>query len=127
MDLIIDWHEGLFREFQLVLGLGFGGVVLLAPEGKLFIHGIDIIVDKLDALAQRGSVLADTLNHALDKLQLFVSQVTTGTNDLFRSFLLLFAAQFAQTDLILSFLFLFCLFLNHHFVLSLCLDALDVL
>jgi hypothetical protein len=109
------------------LRFGLGGVVLLAPESKLLVHGIHIVVDELNALTQGSSVLANTLDHALDELQLFISKIATRTDYLFGSLLLLLSTQLAQADLVFGLLLLLGLFLHHHFAFRLCLDALDVL
>ena len=128
VDLVEDWQQCLFCELEFVLGFGLGGVVLFAPEGEFLVHGIDVVVDKLDALAQRSSVLADALDHALHQLQLLIGQVASCADYLLgRVLLFALAAQLAQTYLVLALLLLLGLLLGGHFRLGLSLDAFDVL
>lgn len=72
MDLIEHWHQGLLGELQLVLSLGFRCIVLLSPESQLLVHCVNVVVYELDSFAQRGGILANTLDHALNKLELFL-------------------------------------------------------
>lgn len=76
MYFVVYGHQSLLSELHLSLGLGFGSVVLFAPMGKLLVHGLNVVVDELDGFAQRCGVLADTLDHALDQLKLFVCQLS---------------------------------------------------
>jgi hypothetical protein len=126
MDLIVDGHEGFLRELQLVLSLRLGGVVLFAPEGEFFVHGVDVVIDELNALPQRRSILADALDHALHQLQLLIRQVSASADYLLRRVLLLLPAQLPQTYLVLPLLLPLRLLLGHHFALRLRLDPLDV-
>ena len=82
MDFVVNRQQSFLGDFQLVLGFGLGRVVLFPPERKLFIHGFDVVVDKLNAFSQGSSILADTLDHILNKLKLFVSQFSARTNQL---------------------------------------------
>lgn len=128
VDLVEDGQQCLFCEFEFVLGFGLGGVVLFAPKGEFLVHGIDIVVDELDALAEWSSVLTDALDHALHQLKLLVGQIASCADYLLGCILFLaLAAQLAQTYLVLALLLLLSLLLGGHFRLCLSLDAFDVL
>jgi hypothetical protein len=68
VDLVVDGHQGLFSQLHLVLSLGFGGIVVPSPSSQFFVHGIYVIIHKLDRFSQGSGVLADALNHRLYQL-----------------------------------------------------------
>ena len=68
MDLIVNGKQSLFSQSGLVLSFRLRSIVLLSPTCKLTIHGINIVIDKLNWFAKRSGVLTNALDHALDKL-----------------------------------------------------------
>jgi hypothetical protein len=68
VNLVINGQQSLLSQSRLVLGFSLGSIVLLPPARQLSVHGVDIVVDELDRFAEGSSVLANTLDHALNEL-----------------------------------------------------------